>query len=92
MSGIVDAYSLKKNKTYRFSVHYNILSDKDDRLPHYYEATYRGQEGKGDSIWVFKNFTDTQTNETCEEQRIKFLGLLHPNFELIDTGVKRTKK
>lgn len=91
MSGI-DSYNLKPNHTYRFSVHYNILSDKDDRLPHYYEATYISQKGKGDTIWVFKNFADTQTNETRETQEIKYLGLLHPNFELINTGGKRMKK
>lgn len=80
----VNAYTLKPNKTYRFSVRYNILLDKDDTMPHYYEATYNSQKGKRGSIWIFKNFTDTETNETREIQEIKHLGLLHPNFELIN--------
>lgn len=91
MSGI-DSYNLKPNHTYRFCVNYNILSGKDDRKPHNYEATYISQAGKGEKTWVFKNFTDTETNETRKEQRIEFLGLLHPTFGLVDTGVKRMKK
>lgn len=88
----IDSYNLKPNHTYRFGVDYNILLGKDDRKPHYYEATYISQAGKGDTIWVFKNFTDTETKETRKEQRIEYLGFLHPSFGLVDTGVKRMKK
>ena len=88
----INAYTLKPDKSYRFSVRYNILLDKDDNMPHYYEATYSSRKGKTGSIWAFKNFTDTETNETRETQEIKHLGLLHPNFELINTGGKTYKK
>lgn len=86
MSGI-DSYTLETRKSYRFSVRYNILSGKDDRMPHYYEATYISRKGKFNEIWVFKNFADQETNEMRETQEIKDLWLLHPTFELID--VKR---
>lgn len=85
MSGI-DSYNLEPGKSYKFSVRYDILLDKEDRMPHYYEATYISRKGINNSIWVFKNFTDTETKETRKKQEIKQLGLLNPNFELIIAG------
>jgi hypothetical protein len=84
MSGI-DAYTLEPYKTYNFSLHYNLLLNKDDKIPHYYEATYISRKGTGKkkTIWVFKKFTDTETGEISETQEIKHLGLLNPTFELI---------
>ena len=90
MTGI-EAHNLEKGKTYRFSVHHNILENEDDRLPHYYEATYIGRKseaGPKKAIWLFKDFTDTETGEIKKITEVKHLGLLHPVFELIG-GRKR---
>ena len=90
MSGI-DSFNLKSRRTYRFCVCYNILSGKDDKMPHYYEATYISQKGKFNEIWVFKNFADQETNEMRETQGFKDLWLLHPTFELIKKSERKTK-
>ena len=90
MSGI-NSYNLTKNKRYKFHTRYNIFEDKDDRLPHYYEATYVGREGVGNSIWEFKDFTDTETKQNAKNKQIKMFGRLNPDFELIGGKTSRRK-
>jgi hypothetical protein len=76
----VDSHNLKKGKRYRFYTHYDLIKDKDDKLPHYYDAKYDGRKGKMDAIWVFSNFTDIETNEKLPKKEIKFFPLKHPQY------------
>jgi hypothetical protein len=90
MSGI-DSSNLTKNKRYKFHTRYNIFENKDDKLPHYYEATYVERKGINNSIWKFKNFTDTQTNKKEKTKEIKMFGILNPVFELKGGKTSRRK-
>ncbi len=79
-----NAYSLEKGFTYKFSAHYDFISDVDDRMPHYYLATYIGRKKQDNAIWVFKNFMDQETKKFFKTKEIKHFGLMYPNFELVD--------
>lgn len=78
----IDVYNLISGKTYLFSLHYDLINDKDDKMPHYYEATFIEFIGKHKNVWKFKNFIDQETGKQTTEKTVKFLGLKAPSFEL----------
>jgi hypothetical protein len=85
MSGI-DAYNLIEGERYKFNTRHNIIKNTNDRLPHYYEATYDGRKGIGKLTWIFSDFIDTETEEERTNIEIKHFGILRPYFELIIGG------
>lgn len=61
---------LKKGKVYVFSTRYDLILDKDDNMPHYYQGKFKDYDERTQII-TFDKFFDTETGNLKNSSKKK---------------------
>lgn len=89
---------LQKNTVYVFSTRYDLILDKDDNTPHYYQGEFKDYD-ENKKIITFNKFFDTETGnlKNSSQKKIKYFTKYCVNIDQkenndMNGGKKKSKK